>query len=162
MTAQTTYNKELAVALAGLIYDMGNTDIDSFSAEEAMGFGLFVQRGTDAVNQVLLGGATAIGVTVRTSKEGDYPSGAYDGGAYAVEETVGVLREGYIWAQFDAVGGTVGAAVTINADGTVDVAGGATALTSIKAVIERPAVDITVGGDGVTGVFVGLVKVYGN
>lgn len=159
MTVQTSYEKNLAVALPGLIYDMGNTDIDSFAAEAVIPFGTFVRRGTDSQNQVLLGGAAAIGVAVRTVGENDYPNSAFDGGEYAIAETVGVMREGYIWAQFDAAGGTVGSTVTINADGTVDAAGAATALTSIKAIIEKPAVDATIG---TTSVFVGLVKVYAN
>ena len=159
MTAQTVYSKNQSNALPGLIYDMGNTDIDSYAAEGAVAFGVFVARGTDPANQVeVTGAAGSFGVATRTVKEGDYPDAAFDGGAYADEETVGVMRSGYVWAQFDAAGGTIGAAVTINADGTVDVAGGATAVTGVSATIERPAVDLTVGGDGVTGVFVGLVK----
>lgn len=153
---QLSYVKNHAIALPGLLYDMGNTDIDSFAAEEAIGFGLFVDRGTDPDRQVVLGTSAAIGVSVRTAMEGDYPDAAFDGGSYAIGKTVGVLRSGYIWAQFDAAGGTIGDEVTINADGTVDAAGGATALTGIQATIEKPAVDALIG---TTGIYVGLVKI---
>lgn len=165
MTAQSTYVKNLAKGLAGLIYGIGNTNIDSFAAEGAVGFGTFVNRGTDPESQVLLGasaaaiGAGAIGVAVRVAKENAYPSGAFVAGAYADEETVGVMRSGMIYAQFDAVGGTVGAAVTVNAAGQVVAAGSGTALTSgITATIEKPATDVSIE---TTNTFVGVIKING-
>ena len=158
MTVQTSYNDNIDIKLAGLIYDMGNTNVDSFKAEGAVGFGVFASRGS-SVDQIVVGGAAAVGVAVRSQNENDYPQGAIDAGEYANTETVGVLREGFIWAQFDVAGGVVGDVVTINAAGQVVVAGGATALTHIKARIEKPASEVTVGGDGGNGVFVGLVAV---
>ena len=158
MTAQTVYEKELAIGLPGLIYDMGNTDIDSFAAEAEIPFGAFCARGADPENQVVLGTGLAIGVAVRTTQEQPFGNVApFVGDKYNVAETVGVLREGYIWAQFDAIGGTVGAAVTIDAGGLVVAAGGGTALTVIKATIEKPATDASIH---TSGVFVGLVKVF--
>ena len=159
MTVQTVYSKNISSRHAGLIYDMGNSNIDSFAAEEVIPYGVFVERGT-AERQCLVGGAAAVGVAVRSQAENEYPAdGAYDGGEYKAEQTVGVMREGFIWAQFDAAGGTVGAVVTINVDGQVVAAGGATALTHVKARIEQGAAELTVGGDGATGVFVGLVAI---
>ncbi len=159
MTAQTEYNKKLPVALAGQLYDVGNSDIDSFAAEAIIPFGVFVGRGATA-DQVLVAQSPALGVSVRTAKENPFPASVYNGGQYEISETVGVLRSGYIWAQFDAIGGTLDSEVTITAGGLVVAAGGGAALTGIKATIEKPAVDVVVGGDGLTGVFVGLVKVF--
>ena len=159
MVAQTQYEKNTANAHAGMLSDMGNTDIDSFAAEAtAIPYGTFVARGTDKERQCVLGTALAIGVAIRVAREAEFPSVAFDGGGeYLVEDTVGVLREGYIWARFDAAGGTVGAVVTINASGQVVAAGGGTALTVIKATIEVPAVDATIE---TTTTFVGMVKVF--
>ena len=159
MTVQTVYDKNIGSRHAGLIYDMGNSNIDSFAAEEVIPYGVFVARGT-ANNQCEVGGAAAVGVAVRSQHENEYPAdGAYDGGEYKVEQTVGVMREGYIWAQFDAAGGTIGDVVTINVDGQVVAAGGGTALTHVKARVEQVATEVSVGGDGATGVFVGLVAI---
>lgn len=157
MVAQTTYKKPLAIGLPGLIYDMGFSNIDSFAAEEAVPFGAFVARGSDPANEVEVGGAAAIGIAVRTAKDAEFPPVAPDFGVYAIGDTVGVMREGYIYAAFDTVGGTVGAAVTINAEGQVVAAGGGTALTAVKAVIESVAVDVSIE---TSGIFAGLVHVY--
>lgn len=147
MTVQTSYEKNINTIIAGLIYDMGFTDVDSFSAEVAIEHGIFVSRGTDPERQVAVGGAAAIGVSVRTASENDYkPATLEPNGQYAINETVGVLRAGYIWTQFNAIGGTVGAVVTINAAGLVVAAGGGTALTGITARIEKAAVLTTFQG----------------
>lgn len=159
MTVQITYEKNLAAGLPGLLYDLSNTNIDSFAAEDIIPFGIFVSRGTDLENQVIVGDAAAIGVSVRVAQENAYdPAGAtgFDAGAYAITDTVGVLRSGEIWAQFDAVGGVVGDAVTINASGEVQVDGLGTALTGVSAIIEHPAVDVTIG---TTGVFAGVISI---
>lgn len=161
MTVQTTYEKNLANGLPGLIADIGNTNIDSFAAEVAIPFGVFVSRGTDLENQVIIGDAAAIGVSVRVAQENSYdPAGAlgFEAGQYDITDTVGVLRSGEIWAQFDAVGGAVGDAVTITASGEVQVDGLGTALTGVSATIEKPAVDATIG---TTSVFIGVIKVNG-
>jgi len=152
MTVQTTYEKFHQAPLPGLIYDIGNTDIDSFSAEVELPFGVFASRGTVPEDQAILGTAAAIGVTVRRAKENDYQGGAFDGGSYAIEETAGILRSGNIWTRFDAAGGTVGDAVTINASGQVVAAGTGTALTEITAKIEKAAIVSN-------GVAVGLVRI---
>jgi len=162
MVAQTIYQKGLAHGLAGQLHDVGNTDIDSFAAEGVVGFGTFVNRGTDAEKQCLLGasavaiGAGAIGVAVRVQTENPI-SGAFAAGQYEDEETVGVLRSGVIFAQFDAAGGTVGDAVTVNAAGQVVAAGTGTALTSgVTATIEKAAVDAT---QETTSTFVGVIRI---
>ena len=159
MSVQTSYDKNIDSRLAGLIYDMGNTNIDSFAAEGEVGYGIFVSRGSDPQRQVAVGGAGAIGISVKSVNENEYPQGPYDSGSYADTQTVGVMREGFIWAEFDAAGGTVDAAVTINGLGQVVAAGGATVLTGVSARVESPAIELSVGGDGVTGIFVGLVRI---
>ncbi|MBR9692922.1 hypothetical protein GOV07_03235, partial [Candidatus Woesearchaeota archaeon] len=130
MTVQTTYTKEAQVALPGLIYDLGNTNIDSFSAEAVIPFGRFVARGTLPNDEVLLGGAASIGVSVRTAGENKYQGAGASVTQYEITDTVGVLRNGFIWAEFDAAGGSPEDAVTINASGQVIAAGGGTALTA--------------------------------
>lgn len=157
MVAQVNYTKFISGLIPGLIRDLGPTKIDSFAAEEVIGHGLFVTRGTDPLAEVLLGDALSIGVSVRHASENDYkPAQEVTPGEYAIEETVGVMRQGYIIAQFDAAGGTQDSAVTINADGTVDSAGGATALTNLKARIEVPAVSVVL--EGALEMFLGVIK----
>jgi len=158
MVAQLNYGKNIPTRLAGLIYDIGNTNIDSFAAEGEVQHGRFVSRGTDPQGQCLLGGASAIGVSIRHASENDYQQAAIVAGKYKDEETVAVLREGYIWAEFDAINGTLDAAVTINASGQVVAAGAGTALTGLVAYIEKPAIDISLEGQAAS-IFVGLIRV---
>jgi len=159
MVAQVNYQKGLSKGLPGQLYDVGNTNIDSFAAEAIVPFGRFVARGTDPENQVLVSGAaTSIGVSVRVAKENTLAGSTFTGGQYEITETVGVLRSGDMYAEFDAAGGVVGAVVTINASGQVVAAGGGTALTEISATIESVATDVT---QDVTSIFVGRIKVNG-
>lgn len=159
MVAQLNYTKNIPSRLAGLIYDIGNTNIDSFAAEGVVNHGRFVGRGTDAQGQCIQNGnAAAIGVAIRHASENDYQQAAIVAGSYKDEETVAILREGYIWAEFDAAGGTLDGAVTINASGQVVAAGTGTALTSLAAYIEKPAVDAVLEGQAAS-IFVGLIRV---
>lgn len=159
MTVQLNYTKNIFGAVAGLIYDIGNTNIDSFSAEEIIEYGTFVSRGANVQTQVQLAGAGSIGIAVRTTGENGYQlSSSKSVGEYKIGDTVGVLRSGFIWTQFDAAGGTVDAAVTINAQGRVVVAGTGTTLNVVKAIIEEPAVSILLEGSTVAS-FVGLVRI---
>jgi len=158
MTVQLAYTKEANVALPGLIYDIGNTNIDSFAAEGSVGFGLFVKRGTTPAQVATDDDGTAIGVSVRYAKENSFGGTQLDTN-YNDTETVGVLRGGFIWCEFDAAGGTVDEDVTLDATGKVVAAGGGTALSVISATVEIPAVAIErVDGPAK---FVGLVNVKG-
>lgn len=99
MSAQTTYAINQAIAYAGLIYAQAPKDVVSLIAEPAagIGFGVAVQRGTDADKECDLAGATAfIGITVRDlAREGVANTGAIK---YDQYETCAVMRKGYIWA----------------------------------------------------------------
>lgn len=157
MVAQTSYQKGLSEGLAGQLHDVGNTNIDSFDViTAALQFGVFASR--SGARGIVVGTATAIGVSVRTANENTLTDQTFSAGQYEITETAGILRSGEIFAQFDAAGGTVGSAVTINAAGQVVAAGGGTALTGISATIEEVAVDST---QETTGVFVGRIKVNG-
>ena len=97
MPAQTTYTTKLATAYEGMVYAQSPHDIVSRAVETAAGieFGHIVSRGTDPDNQVVAGGAAALGVTVRfLDKEG-----AANSGAIRLEETetAAVLRSGSIY-----------------------------------------------------------------
>ncbi len=159
MVAQLSYTKNVPSKLAGLIYDIGNTNIDSFAAEGVVNHGRFVSRGSDPQGQCLVNGAAgAIGISIRHASENDYkPANAVEAGKYEDEETVAVLREGYIWAEFDAAGGTLDAAVTINASGQVVAAGTGTAVTGLAAYIEKPASDALL--EGASPIYVGLIRI---
>lgn len=157
MSVQLKYIKGLAAGLPGLLYDFSNTRIESRAAETIIPFGVFVDRGT-LPNQALLGTANSIGVAVRIAKENTLTGTTFTSGQYEVTETVGILRSGEIWAQFDTAGGTVGALVTINASGQVVAAGGGVVLAGITAIIEGAAIDAT---QDATSVFIGRIKVNG-
>ncbi len=98
MVAQTTYEINTEQALAGMLADIHNHDIDSFSVETALGadFGIAVSRGTDAERQIVIGGATNfVGITVRTLDI----EGAINTGLIKLQkdDTAAVLSEGYIF-----------------------------------------------------------------
>jgi len=103
--SQTTV-AEPKKALEGLLYDLGNTDITSFSAEIAVPFGKYVNLGTDKERQVLLPLLTtdvtneklAGGFSVRTQEvENPMPNSADPVGTYAIGESVSVIKKGRIW-----------------------------------------------------------------
>ncbi len=98
MSAQTSYSINKPVAYPGLIYAQAPHEIASRSVETAagIGFGLAVSRGTDTENQVVIGGASLLGITVRSL---DREGAANNGGiSYLEKETAGILRSGSIWA----------------------------------------------------------------
>lgn len=97
MSAQTSYSIDQSVAYAGLIYALAPHDIVSRAVETAAGvdFGVVVSRGTDGEKQAVLGGATALGITVRSLEREGSANGDI---AYTQYETAGIMREGYIWA----------------------------------------------------------------
>lgn len=97
MSAQTSYSINQGVALAGLIFALHPSEIDSFIVETAagIGFGVAVGRGTDD-RQCVIGTANFLGISVRSlEREGVANTGAIE---YSETEAAGVLRKGYIWA----------------------------------------------------------------
>lgn len=98
MSAQLSYAINQPVGYPGLIFAQEPHDIISRDAGTVIPFGVAVARGADADRQCRAGGAAAayIGVSIRSlEREGAANTGAVE---YAVTETVGILRDGYIWA----------------------------------------------------------------
>jgi hypothetical protein len=95
MPAQTSYSINQRVALAGLIYALGDSDIVSRSVETeaGIGFGVAVGRGTDKADQIVLGTSSFVGITVRSLDR----EGTSDAILYKETETAGVMRNGYVW-----------------------------------------------------------------
>lgn len=122
---QTSYGQYSAAGFAGLLYDSSFRDTMSYSAEGAIPFGSFAKLGTNKERQVIAPTTAAgqaallIGVAIATaSVEQAYPStGA--AAAYAVTETVSLLKDGRIWVQTNdaVVAGAV--ANFVLANGTV-------------------------------------------
>lgn len=101
--SQTTVTQNGAAGFAGLINDISDNDVMSYSAEAAIGFGVPVQLGTDPARQVkalttaigqaaLARGIAVAGIVEQTS-----------GGvaAYAASQSVGVMKRGRIWVNTD-------------------------------------------------------------
>ncbi len=91
---QTNYSMYQGRAYAGTIHGSFPKEVLSFSVETAAGadFGIAVSRGTDKERQVVIGGASFIGITLRTlDREGD------DVGAIRLDltDTASVMRTGY-------------------------------------------------------------------
>jgi len=155
MTAQTVYRKGQTNGLPGLIGDIGPSYIDTFFADGVtVPYGVFVQR--SANNGITVGGAAAIGATIRRSSENSLGAG-FEAGSYPPASPVGVMRAGLIWVQFTGPGGSPGDVVTTNGLGQVIPAGTGSALSRIKAVIEIPAVNSVTQEP--TGLFIGLVRI---
>lgn len=145
MVAQTTYTKNIRQAIAGQVaYDFGTADITSHNVvESVIPFGVAVQRGLAANdNSVRIGGtnvltdATVIGFTVRSLLQQNAVNNNLT--SYAVTETAGVIRKGYIFVTNTGTAAIAeGEAIRINnATGAVtgDAAGGAIiALTDVFA-----------------------------
>jgi len=101
--SQTTVTQYGATGFAGLLYDIGDNDVMSYSAEGAIGFGVPVQLGTDPARQVkvlttsvgqaaLARGISIAGVVEQTS------AGV---AAYADKQTVSLLKAGRVWVNTD-------------------------------------------------------------
>ena len=98
MTAQTSYSRLQPVAYAGLIFAQDPHDIISRDAEGVIAFGLAVGRGTNADEQCVPGGVAGIylGISIRSlERQGALNTAAI---TYNDKETVGIIREGYVWA----------------------------------------------------------------
>jgi hypothetical protein len=98
MAAQLSYDINQPLGYPGLIYAQAPHDIVSMLVETVAGipFGVAVSRGTDPANQVVVGGADFLGVTIRSlDKEGAINTGAIQ---WNETEAAGVMRSGYIHA----------------------------------------------------------------
>jgi len=148
MSNQTSYDINTANAVAGQVADIGFNEIDSFSAEGAIGFGVVVSRGTNDGQALAGGDATGIGVTVRDlAREGAANSGAV---SYADTETAAVMRFGS-GSKINVVvpsGGSAGDALNyIDATGVIDTGAAGAGETDITgATLEE---DVAAGGVGI-------------
>jgi hypothetical protein len=85
----------MAHGLPGLIaYDFGQADIISRLAEGSIEFGRVVSRGTDPDNQVVPGGSSPFGITVRDVAREVNSSGD---AVYDDEDVAAVMKRGPIW-----------------------------------------------------------------
>ena len=109
---QTSYGFTMAPGQAGLLADLGNKQVESFSAEGAVSFGLGVVAGTNPETQVAPSAAdtdTFRGVALC--------SHTVEQDGYTDKQTVPVLVEGKVWVPVDTTAST--AAVAVAADGAV-------------------------------------------
>lgn len=101
--SQTTVTQYGAAGIAGLIYDLGDNDVMSYSAEAAVGLGVPVQLGTDPARQVKVlttsVGQAALARGISVSGILEQTSGGVV--AYADKMSVGVLKAGRIWVNTD-------------------------------------------------------------
>lgn len=98
--AQTAYALYQNAGFKGMLADLTNNDVASYSAEAAIVFSLPVMLGTDKEKQVLTAtaGATAVGFAVATHAVEQTSAGVAQ---YAATETVSVLKRGRIWVETD-------------------------------------------------------------
>lgn len=120
MSAQTSYSIKQAVAYAGLVYAQAPHDIVSRDVETVagIGFGVAVSRGTDLERQVVAGGTSFTGITIRSlDKEGAANTGSIQ---WNEKETAGILRDGYIWVVCPSGCNPGDSANYVNATGVID------------------------------------------
>ena len=106
--SQTSVSLYQSAAFKGMLADLTNNDVMSYSAEAAVGFGVPVMLGTDKEKQVLVAttGAAAVGFALATHTVEQSSAGVAQ---YAATETVNVLKRGRVWVETDdaVVAGTV-------------------------------------------------------
>lgn len=115
MTRATTYTDPV-VGANGLIADDNPSFTISRAVETAagIGFGCVVSRGTDRDNQIVIGGATPLGIACRTRDT------LSTGEAYLQYEDAKVIRCGFVYL-YQASSGNAGAALCYNSTtGVVD------------------------------------------
>ena len=101
--SQTTITQYGNAGIAGLLYDLVDNDVMSFSAEAAVGLGVPVKLGTNKERQVGVlttsvgQAALAYGISVAGILE-QSSAGVV---AYADKQSVGVLKRGRIWVNTD-------------------------------------------------------------
>lgn len=108
MTRNTTYTDPVRGA-GGLLADDNPTVTISRAVETAAGitFGCMVSRGTDRDNQCALGGATPLGIAVRTRDTESYAE------KYLQYETARIVRSGFVYLTI-ATAANAGAALCYN------------------------------------------------
>lgn len=101
MSNQTSVALSIANATPGLVADIhaGNKIISAAVESATIGFGIIVQRGTDAATQALIGGdATGIlGISVRELGREAASIGALTA-EYSQTENMAIMQDGYIFA----------------------------------------------------------------
>ena len=110
--AQSSVNAKMERAFAGMVGDLRPMTIESYAAEGDVGFGLGVEYGTAAEEQVkVYDGGTFAGFAVAAHREIRTHT---DGDAFGHEDerAVGVMRQGLVWCPMvddeePAKGGTV-------------------------------------------------------
>jgi len=125
--SQTTV-AEPVKGLEGLLFDLGNTDIMSYSAEGAIPFGKFVALGTDKETQCKLPTLASditvathgIGLSLRTQDLENPMEGSLDPvGTYPDEFTVSCMKKGRAWVMMEDAFTTESSVYVRYADGTV-------------------------------------------
>ena len=102
--SQTNYNEQDKTGI-GLLADLTNHVIDSFTAEVAIPYGRFVIRGTDKVKQCKLPAAAAdVGIKVRlgvaiTTQFIEVPANSMAAPTYKINDSVNVLNWGRVWVE---------------------------------------------------------------
>lgn len=95
---QLSYSINHEVARAGQIYALHPRTISTMAIETPAGadFGIVVSRGTDEVNEAVIGGDAAfLGVTVQSmDREGTYLTGEV---RYSEKDAAAIMRAGWIW-----------------------------------------------------------------
>lgn len=139
MSAQTSYSINQQIAFAGLIFAQAPHDIVSRKVETAAGieFGAAASRGTDEETQVVAGGTSFVGITIRSlDKEGAANTGAIK---WNEKEAAGLIRSGYVWAKCPT-GCVAGAAVKYtNATGVLDAGAAGAGETQLDAIWDSSA-----------------------
>lgn len=106
--SQTAYNLYQNAGFKGMLADMIDKEVMSYSAEAAVGFGAAVQLGTNKERQVVVAtaAANAIGIAVAAHTVEQSSAGVAQ---YAQYDTVPVMKYGRIWVETDdaVVAGTV-------------------------------------------------------
>ena len=98
--SQTTVTQYGAAGFAGLLYDTGDNDILSYSAEGIVGFGVPVKLGTNKERQTAAlttsagQGALAVGISLATHTIEQTSAGAAQ---YADKQSVSMLKRGRVW-----------------------------------------------------------------
>lgn len=117
-----------SVATPGLVVNELKADISSnFAVETALGIGpgLVVSRGTDAENQVVVGGADAskvLGITCRIADNNGSPATPDSNDViWPVNDLIPVMHAGYVWAQVTGSGNAGSTLINYNvATGAID------------------------------------------
>ena len=98
--SQTTVTQYGAAGFQGMLYDTGETDVLSYSAEGIVGFGVPVKLGTNKERQTAAlttsagQGALAVGISLATHTIEQTSAGAAQ---YADKQSVSMLKRGRVW-----------------------------------------------------------------